>query len=36
MADNEAKLEHKVRDWLRAKISEIEEERTTQAIAGCP
>jgi len=29
-------LEHKVRDWLRAKISEIEEERTTQAIAGCP
>jgi len=35
-ADNEAKLEHKVRDWLRAKISEIEEERTTQAIAGCP
>lgn len=36
MADNEAKLEHKVKGWLRAKISEIEEERTTQAIAGCP
>jgi hypothetical protein len=36
LVDNEAKLEHKVRDWLRAKISEIEEERTTQAIAGCP
>jgi hypothetical protein len=36
MADNEAKLEHKVRDWLRSKITEIEEERTTQAIAGCP
>jgi len=34
--DNEAKLERKVRDWLRAKIKEIEEERATQAIAGCP
>jgi len=35
-ADNEAKLERKVRDWLRTKIREIEEERATQAIAGCP
>jgi hypothetical protein len=34
--DNEAKLERKVKDWLRAKIKEIEEERATQAIAGCP
>jgi hypothetical protein len=31
--DNEAKLELKVRDWLRAKIRKIEEERATQAIA---
>jgi hypothetical protein len=31
--DNEAKLEHKLRDWLRAKIKEIEEERATQAVA---
>ena len=31
--DNEAKLEHKVRDWLRARIKEIEETRATQAIA---
>jgi hypothetical protein len=28
--DNEAKLERKVGDWLRAKIKEIEEERATQ------
>jgi hypothetical protein len=35
-ADGEAKLRRKVKDWLRAKISEIEEERTTQALAGCP
>ena len=28
--DNEAKLERNVRDWLRAKIKEIEEERATQ------
>jgi hypothetical protein len=28
--DNEAKLEHKLRDWLRAKIKEIEEERAQQ------
>jgi hypothetical protein len=34
--DNEAKLERKVGDWLRAKIKEIEEERATQAMAGCP
>ena len=34
--DNEAKLERKVRDWLRAKIREIEEERAAQAMAACP
>jgi hypothetical protein len=34
--DNEAKLERKVGDWLRAKIKEIEGERETQVIAGCP
>jgi hypothetical protein len=34
--DNQAKLERKVRDWLRARIKEIEEKRVTQAIAGCP
>ena len=34
--DNQAKLERKVRDWLRARIQEIEEKRATQAIAGCP
>jgi hypothetical protein len=34
--DNEAKLERKVRDWLRAKIKQIEEERAAQAMAGCP
>jgi hypothetical protein len=31
--DNEAKLERKVRDWLRARIKELEEERTTPATA---
>jgi hypothetical protein len=31
--DNEAKLERSVKDWLRARIKEIEEERATQAIA---
>jgi hypothetical protein len=31
--DNEAKLERKLGDWLRAKIKEIEEERGTQAVA---
>ena len=34
--DNEAKLERKVRDWLRAKIRDIEEERSAQAMAACP
>lgn len=34
--DNEAKLEQKLKDWLHAKIKEIEEERAIQAIAGCP
>jgi hypothetical protein len=31
--DNEAKLEQKVKDWLRARINEIEEGRAKQAIA---
>ena len=31
--DNEAKLEQKVKDWLRARIHEIEEGRAKQAIA---
>ena len=35
-ADNQAMLERKVKNWLCTKIKEIEEERTTQAIAGCP
>jgi hypothetical protein len=30
--DNEAKLEHNLRDWLRARIEEIEEERAAPAI----
>jgi len=30
---NEAKLERRVRDWLRAKIKKIEEERSKQVIA---
>jgi hypothetical protein len=34
--DNQAKLERKVRDWLRARIKEIQEKRATQAMAGCP
>jgi hypothetical protein len=33
---NQAKLERKIRDWLTARIKEIEERRSTQAIAGCP
>ena len=33
---NQAKLERKVRGWLCARIKEIEEERTLQALAGCP
>jgi hypothetical protein len=35
-SDNQAKLERKVCEWLRAKIDKLEEERTTQAMAGCP
>jgi hypothetical protein len=35
-ADDQAKLGCEVRDWLRTKILEIEEERATQALAGCP
>ena len=31
--DNEAKLEQKVKDWLRARINEIEEGSAKQAIA---
>ena len=31
--DNQAKLERKVKDWLRARINEIEEGRAKQAIA---
>ncbi|HKY27527.1 MAG TPA: hypothetical protein VJM12_06225 [Pyrinomonadaceae bacterium] len=34
--DNQAKLERSVRDWLKARIKQIEEERATLAIAGCP
>ena len=34
--DNQAKLERKVGEWLRAQIKTIEEERATQASAGCP
>ena len=33
---NDARLARKVSDWLRTKIKELEEERTTQALAGCP
>ncbi len=36
LEDNEAKLERKVKDWLRGRIHEIEEERSNHAIAGCP
>ena len=36
VADDQAKLECKVKDWLRTKVGEIEEERATQALAGCP
>lgn len=32
---NQTKLERKVRGWLCARIKEIEEERTLQALAGC-
>jgi hypothetical protein len=34
--DNEAKLERKVRDWLRARINDLEEKGATQAIAARP
>jgi hypothetical protein len=34
MGDNEAKLEHKVRDWLRVTIGKIEKERSIHAVAG--
>jgi hypothetical protein len=34
--DNQAKLERNVRDWLRARIKQIEEERATLAVAECP
>jgi len=33
LKDNQAKLEREVKAWLRAKIKEIEEERTQQACA---
>lgn len=32
LEDNQAKLERKVKDWLRDRIREIEEERSIQAI----
>lgn len=31
--DNQAKLERSVRDWLRARIKQIEEQRAAQAVA---
>jgi hypothetical protein len=31
LQDNQAKLEREVSEWLRARIKEIEEERTEQA-----
>jgi hypothetical protein len=34
--ENQAKLERNVRDWLKAKIKQIEEERATLAVAECP
>lgn len=34
--DNEARLEREVKEWLKARIREIEEERDKEAIAGCP
>lgn len=33
LEDNEAKLERKVKDWLRARIRQIEEERSKPAVA---
>ena len=35
-SENQAKLERKVSEWLRAKINELEEDQATQALAGCP
>jgi hypothetical protein len=32
--DNEAKLERKVKDWLRTRIREIEEQRSKSAVVG--
>lgn len=34
--ENDARLELKIKDWLRARIKQIEEERATQAMAQCP
>ncbi len=36
LEDNQTKLEREVKNWLRARINEIEEDRAAQAIAGCP
>jgi hypothetical protein len=36
LEDNQAKLERELRNWLRVRINEIEEERAAQAVAGCP
>lgn len=33
LKDNEARLERKVKDWLRAQIRQIEEERSKPAVA---
>ena len=34
--ENDARLERKIKEWLKARISEIEEERAKQAMAKCP
>ena len=34
--DNQTKLERNVRDWLKARIKQIEEERAALAVAECP
>jgi hypothetical protein len=34
--DNQAKLEGRVKEWLRTTIDRIEEERAKQAMARCP
>lgn len=36
LQDNEAKLERKLKEWLRSTIKAIEEERSRQAMVGCP